>query len=320
MRQLQSPAPTLCPCHAHYAEASAELRWWYRAGELVRCTPDPPIHSLDATVTLWPGLVDDCGLKVEALPRPKSPPMRSADGDFEMEDGADLSQAVSQPGRAESSNGFGSNEEVPYPAAPHPGKPRYVRERPLPWAVRQRQPARSNCGAPAVAILRPKSYHTRAKAPPPTFYEPYRAFPSTKPQDAAAFNPSPPGTKAMEPGVDVAGQGFVDAAALYTLAVEVAAGVATCWTPTSSWVFKALAPPNSPAHSNSRPARQLAARKLTLAPITRPPSAFACRPNELPGPLAGRRTHVDWRPRASQGSVGSGCHKDLRRSYPLLDL
>ena len=69
---------------AMYANTTAELRRWYRIGELVWCALDPPIHGVGANITFWPGLVDDCSLKAETLPRPKSPSIHSADGDFEM--------------------------------------------------------------------------------------------------------------------------------------------------------------------------------------------------------------------------------------------
>ena len=124
---------------AMYAETSAELRRWYRVGELVWCALDPPIRGLDGTITFWPGLVDDCSFKAETLPRPKSSSIHSADGDFEMEDGTDSSQTVTQPGRRTGSlSDFGINGEVPYPITPHPGNCRSVRESPLPWIVRQK--------------------------------------------------------------------------------------------------------------------------------------------------------------------------------------
>src|SRR6266851_3179050 len=42
-----------------------------------------------------------------------------------------------------------------------------------------------------------------------------------------------------------------------------------------------------------------------LAPFTGGPSTFDSHANPLPGPLAGLRTHLDGRPRASQGCTGS---------------
>jgi hypothetical protein len=84
---------------AMYSDDTVVLRQWYRIGERVWCTLDPPIHGVEASITFWPGLVDDCTFKVETPPRPKSPSIHSADGDFEMEDGTDSAQIVTQLGQ-----------------------------------------------------------------------------------------------------------------------------------------------------------------------------------------------------------------------------
>jgi hypothetical protein len=124
---------------AMYSDTTAELRRWYRIGELVWCALDPPIHGVEASITFWPGLVDDCTFKAETLPRPKSPSIHSADGDFEMEDGTDSAQVVTQLGQKSGlSNDAGSNGVVPYPITPHPGNSKSVKGSPLPWIVRQK--------------------------------------------------------------------------------------------------------------------------------------------------------------------------------------
>jgi len=243
---------------AMYAETNAELRRWYRIGELVWCALDPPIHGVDATITFWPGLVDDCTLKAETLPRPKSPSIHSADGDFEMEDGTDSSQTVTQPGQGTgSSNEFGNNGEVPYPITPHPGNSRSVRETPLPWIVRQKTVYKvkllginHDYVAIETQVLPYPGY-----SPSPDLLRALQNVPvdrtTTKPEDIAAFNPCPTDTEVVESGIDVTAQRFADATAPYTLAVEIAAGIAACWTPTDDWVFKMLIPPDSPAHTNA---------------------------------------------------------------------
>ena len=241
---------------AMYAETSAELRRWYRVGELVWCALDPPIHGLDATITFWPGLVDDCSFKAETLPRPKSPSIHSADGDFEMEDGTDSSQTVTQQ-RTGPSSDFGMNGEVPYPITPHPGSSRSVRESPLPWIVRQKTVYKvkllginHDYVAIETQVLPYPGY-----SPSPDLLRALQNVPvdriATKPEDIAAFNPCPSDTEAVESGIDNTGQRFMDATAPYTLAVEIAVGIAACWTPTDDWVYKMLIPPNSPGHTNS---------------------------------------------------------------------
>ncbi|KAF8475131.1 hypothetical protein DFH94DRAFT_113105 [Russula ochroleuca] len=84
---------------AIYSDTTAELRRWYRVGEVVWCALDPPIHGVEASIMFWPGLVDDCTLQAETLPRPKSPSIHSANGNFEMEDGTNSAQVVTQLGQ-----------------------------------------------------------------------------------------------------------------------------------------------------------------------------------------------------------------------------
>jgi hypothetical protein len=50
----------------------------------------------------------------------------------------------------------------------------------------------------------------------------------------------------VESGLDNSGKRFADATSPYTLAVEIAAGIAVCWTPTDEWDFKMVIPPPSP--------------------------------------------------------------------------
>ena len=94
---------------------------------------------------------------------------------------------------------------------------------------------------------------------------------ATKPEDIAAFNPCPSDTEAVESGIDGTGQRFMDATAPYTLAVEIAVGIAACWTPTDDWVYKMLIPPNSPGHTNSADASTTpAGESASYASVTCP--------------------------------------------------
>ena len=272
---------------AMYAETSAELRRWCRIGELVWCALDPPIYGVDATITFWPGLVDDCSFKAETLPRPKSPSIHSADGDFEMEDGTDSSQTVPQPGQG-SSNSFGNNGEVPYPITPHPGNSRSVRETPLPWIVRQKTVYKvkllginHDYVAIETQVLPYPGY-----SPSPVLHRALQNVPvdriTTKPEEIAAFNPCPPDTEVVESGLDSTGQRFADATAPYMLALEIAAGIAGCWTPTDDWVFKMFIPPDSPAQTNSADAS-------TSVPVGESES-YSLRSRAPPAPLSVTQT------------------------------
>jgi hypothetical protein len=240
---------------AMYSDTTAELRRWYRVGELVWCALDPPIHGVEASITFWPGLVDDCTFKAETLPRPKSPSIHSADGDFEMEDGTDSAQVVTQLDQKSGSNDAGSSGVVPYPITPHPGNSKSVKETPLPWIVRQKTIYKVKLlgiNHDYVAIetqVLPYQGYTPS-------HELLRALQdvpvdriTSKPEEIAAFNPSPPDEESVEPGFDNSGKRFADATAPYTLAIEIAAGIAVCWTPTDEWDFKMAIPPPSPPRS-----------------------------------------------------------------------
>lgn len=237
---------------AMYADTEAEMRRWFRVGELVWCALDPPIRGTDATanITFWPGLVDECSFKAETLPRPKSPSIHSADGDFEMEDGTE--STVAHVGRGiETSNGTGSNVAVPYPITPHPGNPET--ESPLPWTVRQK-----NVYKVKLLAVNHDYIAVETQVLPYHGYKPsYDLLQSLqnvpieqvtyRPEEIAAFNPCPPEAQMSnaEPSAD--DRHFAEAAAPYTLAMEIAAGIGVCWSPTDEWVFKMVVPPGSPA-------------------------------------------------------------------------
>ncbi len=269
---------------AMYANTTAELRRWYRIGELVWCALDPPIHGVEATITFWPGLVDDCSFKAETLPRPKSPSIHSADGDFEMDDGTDSAQTVTQPGQKSGSNDSGSNGGVPYPITPHPGSSKSVRESPLPWVVRQKTVYKvkllginHDYVAIETQVLPYQGY-----TPSHELLRALQGVPieqvTSKPEEIAAFNPCPPDVDATESELDSTGRRFADATAPYTLAIEIAAGIATCWTPTDEWVFKMIMPPRSPAHKKN------AADSSTSTPVGES-ETYSLRSRAAPAPL-----------------------------------
>jgi hypothetical protein len=98
-------------------------------------------------------------------------------------------------------------------------------------------------------VLRSKHnfYFTRASTLPLTnFFKPYRTFPLTvsrlNRKRSRTFNPCPPDEETVESGHNNTGKRFADATAPYTLAVEIAAGIAVCWTPTDEWDFKTVIP------------------------------------------------------------------------------
>ena len=275
---------------AMYADTSAELRRWYRIGELVWCALDPPIHGLEASITFWPGLVDDCSFKAETLPRPKSPSIHSADGDFEMEDGTNSARAVTQLSRESGlSNEAGRNGSVPYPITPHPANPKSVTESALPWIVRQKTMYKvkmlgvnHDYVAMESQVLPYQGY-----TPSHELLQALQSVPiervASKPDEIAAFNPGPSEAEILESELDSTGQRFADATAPYTLAVEVAAGIAVCWTPTDEWVFKMVASPHSPARPvNSADTSTSAAQGV--------PETYSLRPRHNQAPTVVTQT------------------------------
>ena len=240
---------------AMYADTDAEMRRWFRVGELVWCALDPPIRGTDAAanITFWPGLIDECSFKAETLPRPKSPSIHSADGDFEMEDGTESTPGVAHVGRgAGTPNGAGSNVAVVYPIAPHPGHPKSAAEKPLPWTVRQKNKYKVKLLAVNHDYIAFEAqvlpYH--GYKPSNDLLQALQDVPieqiTRKPEEIAAFDPCPPEEaekSSAEPGAN--DQLFAEATAPYTLALEIAAGVEVSWAPTDEWVFKMVVPSGS---------------------------------------------------------------------------
>ncbi|KAH9169930.1 hypothetical protein EDB89DRAFT_2193152 [Lactarius sanguifluus] len=247
---------------AMYADTNAEMRRWFRVGELVWCALDPPIRGADAAanITFWPGLVDECSFKTETLPRPKSPSIHSADGDFEMEDGT---ESVAHVGRGiGSSNGAGSSVAIPYAITPHTGNSKPMTERPLPWTVRQKNVYKVKLLAVNHDYIAVETqvlpYHSYKPS-----YDLIQALQDVpierithKPDEIAAFNPCPPELLNAEPSAD--DRRFAESTASYTLALEIAAGVEVCWTPTDEWVFKMVVP-SGPSDAGETSARALQA-------------------------------------------------------------
>ena len=229
---------------AMYADSNAEMRRWFRVGELVWCALDPPIRGTDAAanITFWPGLVDECSFKAETLPRPKSPSIHSADGDFEMEDGTESTPAVGHGGRGiGTSNGAGGNVAVAYP-----------------WTVRQKNVYKVKLLAVNHDYIAVETQVLPYHGYKPS-YDLLQALEDVpieqithKPEEIAAFNPCPPDaeTSNAEPGVN--DRRFAEATAPYTLAMQIATGVEACWTPTDEWVFKMVVPSPDAGETSAR--------------------------------------------------------------------
>jgi hypothetical protein len=81
------------------------------------CVLDPPIHGVEATITVWPGLVDESTMIALSSRRRLLAPshrlftLQTATSIWTTEDGTDSAQAVTQIGeKSWSSHDVGSNE------------------------------------------------------------------------------------------------------------------------------------------------------------------------------------------------------------------
>jgi hypothetical protein len=81
------------------------------------CVLDPPIHGVEATITVWPGLVDESTMIALSIRRRLLAPshrlftLQTATSIWTTEDGTDSAQAVTQIGeKSWSSHDVGSNE------------------------------------------------------------------------------------------------------------------------------------------------------------------------------------------------------------------
>ncbi|THH16972.1 hypothetical protein EW146_g3760 [Bondarzewia mesenterica] len=204
------------------AESSLkEYQRWFREEEVIWCALDPPIFGQE-NITFWPGIVKEITIKPEVLSRASTevPPQAGIPSVHSADDDAD--------------------------GDPDPD---HVDASPLPWTVQQRNVYK-------VKLLGVSHlYFVEAE-----FALPYQAYaPSVgliraiqnvpidqmtlDNEKIAAFNPCLDQTPAT---LEAREERFREAAAPYSLAVEIASGIANFWTPTDEWDYKMTVPPPSP--------------------------------------------------------------------------
>ncbi|KAG6335840.1 hypothetical protein ID866_3254 [Astraeus odoratus] len=212
-----------------YAEG-IELRRWFRDGELLWCTLNPPIPGLNGekeAITFWPGLVEEAKIKSEAVPRQK---VDGSDAVKKDESGASITSG-SQP------------RDCSPPAMDlDPSKTNASDDKEVPWKVVQTLWYKIKLlGIPYSCNIRADQVLPyQAHAPSDELIQAIHRVPLEQMDiETDSFKPSPTAQ-------------FGDAAASFALAVQIAANLAGFWSPTDDWVYKFTIHPSPPA--NLRPA------------------------------------------------------------------
>ncbi|KAF9224013.1 hypothetical protein BS17DRAFT_704003 [Gyrodon lividus] len=206
---------------AAYAEG-IHLRKWYRDGELLWCALHAPIPGLTGekdAITFWPGLVEEARMKAEAVRRPDISPGGEAGG----------------PIQANGSQSGESLEIIQNGNAPNVTPE--DEDRQVPWTV-----------------IQTLSYKVKLLGIPYSYYIPadqVLPYQAHAPSDELiqAIHRVP--LEQMNTDTDAfrltAVSTFVEAAAPFALAVQVAANLAGYWAPTDDWEYKfSIPPPNAP--------------------------------------------------------------------------
>ncbi|KAF8141520.1 hypothetical protein EV363DRAFT_1204315 [Boletus edulis] len=218
VKQAQGPKQNMLREHnADLRSAYAEgihLRKWYRDGELLWCALHPSIPGLSGekdAITFWPCIVEEARMKAEAIRHPAS-------GEHAHLTGANPD---------DNSN------------APQNGKESNVEDKDVPWTVIQTLSYKMKLlGIPySYYIPADQVLPYQAHAPSDELIQAIHRVPLEKMNtDTDSFRPTDKST-------------FVDAAAAYALAVQIAANLAGYWAPTDDWEYKFSIPP--PTHSSA---------------------------------------------------------------------
>lgn len=234
VKQLQGPKQNMlrernADLRSAYAEG-VNLRKWYRDGELLWCALSPPIPGLTGekdAITFWPGIVEEARMKAEAIRYP-------VPGEGVHLAGANAANADESPEAAQ--NGNASN----------------VESQEVPWTV-----------------IQTLSYKVKLLGIPFSYYIPgdqVLPYQVHAPSDELiqAIHRVPldemnPDTDSFRP---TDRSSFVDAAAAYALAIQIAADLAGYWAPTDDWEYKFSVPPPNVSPSLGMPPRAILGASL----------------------------------------------------------
>ncbi|KIJ20881.1 hypothetical protein PAXINDRAFT_106682 [Paxillus involutus ATCC 200175] len=225
VKQTQGPKQNIlrernADLRAAYAEG-VYLRKWYRDGELLWCALNSPIPGLTGekdAITFWPGLVEEARMKADAVRRPDT-----------TGGGASGLMQANAPQSGESSG------MIPNGNTPHMN--REDEDKQVPWTV-----------------IQTLSYKVKLLGIPYSYYIPadqVLPYQAHAPSDELIQAIHRVSLEQMNTDTNAfrltAVSTFVEAAASFALAVQIAANLAGYWAPTDDWEYKfSIPPPGAP--------------------------------------------------------------------------
>lgn len=231
---------------AAYGNTGMKLKRWFREGELMWCVLSVPIHGKteDAKIEFWPGVVEEIKLNIQTTARNRT------------ENGQDM-------GTSGSLNGPPSPGGPPqdWRASQHPSSGLDSTAEalpPTPWTVDQSTVYKMKLLGVSHSYSLPDDQVLpyQAYAPSSELLNAVQGVPfeemDINPERMASFNPCPaPPTDPEELKGFVSndsGLRFAAAVGPYSIAVQIAAGLAGCWAVTDEWDFKHTVVPNIGPH------------------------------------------------------------------------
>lgn len=229
VKQIQGPKQNMlrernADLRSAYAEG-IHLRKWYRDGELLWCALKPAIPGLSGekdAIAFWPGVVEEARMKAEAIryPVPGVEIHLAGANGVTTDDSSKATQ-----------NGDESNAE----------------NTEVPWTV-----------------IQTLSYKMKLLGIPYTYYIPadqvlpYQAHaPSDELIQAIHRVPLEQMNTNTDSFRPTNGSTFIEAAAAYALAVQIAANLAGYWAPTDDWEYRFSVPPHNVSPPAGMPPRAM---------------------------------------------------------------
>ncbi|KAF9466099.1 hypothetical protein BDZ94DRAFT_1158717 [Collybia nuda] len=191
---------------AVHSRTEMRLKRWFRTGELLWCSLDPPIVGSNSAINFWPGLVEETRLKTKPIPL-NTTVTTGGTLTYENEDNRDKTMEHTDPS--------------------------------VTWRVEQSTVYKMQLLGVSHSILLNDTQVLpyQAHVPPSQLIDELRRFPvenlNFNRESLAKYNPCPPGRVAS----------FADGVAPYALAVQMASAISGYWCPTDEWAFNYTAPP-----------------------------------------------------------------------------
>ncbi|KZP25538.1 hypothetical protein FIBSPDRAFT_783082 [Athelia psychrophila] len=236
-RATQEPKQVFAPqrnsdLRAAYGKTSAKLKRWFREGEVLWCALAIPINGGkgdEDRILFWPGVVAEIKFKTEPIPRNHS-----------MDDEGDGAGQEVEPALA---------RITAHPSTAHSNRGPMLESSQSSWTVRQWTVYSMRLLAVSHTIDIPDEgvLPYQAYVPPDQLLQAMRDVPyeqlDPRPERMSLFNPSPAPPQDPLALADFLysysnGQRFVEAAAPYSIAMQIASGMAGGWSVTDEWAYK----------------------------------------------------------------------------------